>query len=62
VSVSEDKSIMVWDVKQQRCIRQVAGAHSHFVSCLAIHDSIGLVATGSVDKELAIWQAAPSIV
>ncbi|OJD13693.1 nuclear distribution protein PAC1 [Emergomyces pasteurianus Ep9510] len=35
LSVSDDKTLRCWDLSQEcRCVRTVAGAHGHFVSCI----------------------------
>mmetsp|Transcript_20661 Transcript_20661/g.40560 ORF Transcript_20661/g.40560 Transcript_20661/m.40560 type:complete len:453 (+) Transcript_20661:2573-3931(+) len=60
MTASEDKSIRIWDLEQQRCVRTVANAHTHFITCMAAHPKLALVATGSVDTELALWGAAPA--
>jgi platelet-activating factor acetylhydrolase IB subunit alpha len=60
ISVAEDKSLRLWDLAQQRCVRTVANAHAHFLTALAVHPSLALVATGGVDQDVALWQAAPS--
>ena len=39
VSVAEDKTIKAWDVEQERAVRTVQDAHSHFVTCVALHPS-----------------------
>ena len=57
VSVAEDKTIKAWDVQQQRAVRTVEGAHSHFVTSLALHPKLGVLATGSVDRSVKVWVA-----
>ncbi|GBG34061.1 Nuclear distribution protein PAC1-1 [Hondaea fermentalgiana] len=60
LTASEDKSVRIWDLEQQRCVRTVANAHSHFITSMAPHPKLALVATGSVDTEVALWAAAPA--
>eukprot|EP00158_Paraphelidium_tribonemae_P001730 Partr_v1_DN24740_c0_g1_i1_m37241 putative Positively regulates the activity of the minus-end directed microtubule motor protein dynein. May enhance dynein- mediated microtubule sliding by targeting dynein to the microtubule plus end. Required for len=62
VSVSDDKSLKVWDLKTGRCTRTIPTAHNHFVSCVQVryNSSTAIVATGSVDQEVRIWSSSPS--
>ncbi len=61
VSVSEDKTIKMWDLNSpDRPVRSFS-AHKHFCTCLDVHKSLAVVATGSVDSEIAVWLAAPRI-
>lgn len=55
VSVSDDKSIRIWDLKTGRCVKTIE-AHSHFVTSVAYCSTSPIVATGSVDQSIKIWQ------
>ena len=64
ISCSDDRSIRILDIKESRCIRTIADAHSHFVTSIAIppHGIINMPAsvykviiTGSVDKQIHVW-------
>jgi platelet-activating factor acetylhydrolase IB subunit alpha len=55
LSASDDKSIRVMDIKEQRCLRTLNDAHTHFVTSIDISQSHPVVISGSVDKNIAIW-------
>lgn len=59
ISVSEDKSIRTWDLSKRTSLRTISAAHKHFITSCAIHSQLAVVATGSVDSEVAVWVAAP---
>lgn len=54
LSVSDDKTLRVWDLSLARCVKTYE-AHSHFVTTLASSTRSPLVATGSVDQSIKIW-------
>jgi len=56
VSVSDDKSIRVWDLEQRRCVKTLYDAHPHFVACLDWNSRYPLLATGGVDDTIRIWE------
>jgi platelet-activating factor acetylhydrolase IB subunit alpha len=53
ISVSDDRSIKVWDLKQMKAIKTINDAHAHFVSSLDFHKNV--MATGGVDDMIKIW-------
>ena len=56
VSCSDDKSIRCWDLaKAGKCVRVLEGAHGLFVSCVDWNRSMPLLASGSVDHSIHIW-------
>ena len=55
ISCSDDKSIRVLDLKESRCLRTIADAHTHFITCIAMAQSNPILVSGSVDKNVAIW-------
>ena len=55
LSVAEDRTIRAFHLVEARCSRTVSDAHSHFLTCMAIHRSGGLLLTGGVDKEVRSW-------
>ena len=54
ISCSDDKSIRVLDIKENRCMRAINDAHSHFVTCLAMSKNHTVI-SGSVDKNVSVW-------
>ena len=56
VSCSDDKSIRVFDIKNNRCLRTLEGAHNHFVTSLAMHHTLPILVSGSVDQTVRCWQ------
>jgi platelet-activating factor acetylhydrolase IB subunit alpha len=55
ISVSDDRAIKIWDLKEQRCIKTIADAHEHFIQCLDFSVRNPHLATGSVDNSISIW-------
>ncbi|CAG9312953.1 unnamed protein product [Blepharisma stoltei] len=55
-SCSDDKSIRVWDLKTGGCSKKLLDVHGHFVLCLAVNPRYPLLASGSVDKSIKIWE------
>ena len=55
ISVSDDKSIRIWDLKDRRCIKTISEAHTHFVSCADFNSKDPHFVTGSVDQVIKIW-------
>ena len=55
VSVSDDKTMKILDLKMGRCVKTIE-AHSHFTTCVSYCTTSPIVATGSVDQSLKIWQ------
>ncbi len=56
ISVSEDRSIRCFDLKDKRCTRALKDAHEHFISCVDIHPKGNVVSTGGVDKNVKVWE------
>jgi len=56
LSVSDDRSMRVFDIANARCIRTLAEAHGQFVTALTQHLTLPYVATGSVDREIKVWE------
>jgi len=47
ISVSDDKSMRVWDLTTARCSRKLLNIHGHFVTTIAVRGKS--IVTGSVD-------------
>jgi len=56
ISCSDDKSIRVFDIKNNRCLRTLEDAHNHFVTSLAMHHTLPILVSGSVDQTVRCWQ------
>jgi len=56
ISAGDDRAIKVLDLKSNRCIRTLDNAHSHFVTCLAMHHTLPIMVSGSVDQNVNCWQ------
>ncbi|KAJ1957293.1 Lissencephaly-1 [Dipsacomyces acuminosporus] len=55
ISVSDDKSMRVWDLTTGRCSKNIE-ASSHFTTCIDFSIVSPLVATGSVDTNVSLWE------
>jgi platelet-activating factor acetylhydrolase IB subunit alpha len=55
-SCSDDKSIRVWDNATKRCHKKLLDAHAHFVTCMAVNLRVPMLASGSVDKTVKVWE------
>ena len=56
LSVADDKTMRIWDLKQRRLYKTLESAHQHFVTTLDIHRGAQYVATGSVDLTVKVWE------
>lgn len=55
ISVSDDKSIRIWDLQQGRATKVIHDAHEHFISCLDFNNKNPCLVTGGVDDVIKIW-------
>lgn len=55
ISVSDDKSIRIWDLQERRCIKVLHEAHDHFIACADFNIKDPHLATGSVDQQVLVW-------
>lgn len=55
LSVADDKTMRIWDLKTARCLKTYE-AHGHFVTSIAFNLKSPVVATGSVDQTVKIWE------
>lgn len=61
ISVGEDKTIRVWDLKKRKMVFMETNAHEHFINCLDYHSEFRVLATGSVDKTCKLWKLSNSL-
>ena len=54
-SVSDDKTLRVWELISGRCAHTINLAHDHFISCIAFNNPFPMIATGSVDASIKLW-------
>ena len=55
ISCSDDKSIRIMDIKEGRCLKTIGDAHGHFVNTISMSAARFALVSGSVDKNLCIW-------
>ncbi len=55
LSSSDDRSIRVMEIHSQRCLRTITDAHTHFVTCIAMHHSLPIMVSGGVDQTIRCW-------
>ncbi|KAJ2511322.1 Lissencephaly-1, partial [Coemansia sp. RSA 1939] len=55
ISVSDDKSMRVWDLATGRCAKTIE-ASDHFTTCVDFSVVSPVVATGSVNTEVCLWE------
>lgn len=55
ISCSDDKTIRVFDIKANRCLRTLDKAHDHFVTSLDIHHQLPILVSGGVDQTVRCW-------
>lgn len=58
ISASDDKTIRVMDIKENRCMRTISEAHTHFIPSIALSKSQPVLVSGSVDKNVSIWNCS----
>jgi len=56
ISSSDDKTIKVWSVQLARCVKTINDAHPHFVTSVDFNPKIPMLASGSVDTKVKIWE------
>ena len=56
LSCGDDRSIRVFDIKSNRCLRTIEDAHPHFVTSLAMHHTLPILVSGGVDHTVKCWQ------
>lgn len=55
-SCSDDKTFRIWDLNTAKCLKKIHDAHTHFVTSIVSNSKYLIVATGSVDTTLKIWE------
>jgi len=55
-SCSDDKSIRVWDINTGKIVKKIENAHGHFVTCICSNSKYLMIATGSVDNYIKLWE------
>lgn len=56
LSCGDDRSIRVFDIKSQRCLRTIEDAHGHFVTSLDMHHTLPIMVSSGVDHHVKCWQ------
>lgn len=56
ISTGDDRSIRILDIKSNRCLRTLDDAHPHFITSAAMHHTLPIMVTGSVDQTIRCWQ------
>ena len=56
LSVGDDKSLRIWDLKRKKQVYIETNSHDHFVSCISVASEFRVAVTGSVDKTTKIWK------
>ncbi|GMI38815.1 hypothetical protein TrCOL_g4934 [Triparma columacea] len=56
ISVGDDRSMVVFDLKNRRCVREIKDAGGHFVQAVGMHKKLPVVVTAGVDNEVRIWK------
>ena len=56
ISVGDDRSMVVFDLKNRRCVRELKDAGGHFVQAVGMHKKLPVVVTAGVDNEVRIWK------
>jgi len=54
-SAGDDRSIRVIDLKSDRNLRTIDNAHPHFVSSIAMHPTLPILVSGSIDHSVKCW-------
>jgi len=55
-SCSDDKTVRIWDLTSGKNVKKLTDAHTHFVSTVAANAKYLVVATGSVDTTVKVWE------
>jgi platelet-activating factor acetylhydrolase IB subunit alpha len=55
ISCSDDKSIRIFDIQANRCLRSMDKAHDHFITAIEMHHTLPILMSASVDRTLRCW-------
>ena len=58
VSCSDDRCVFIWDIKTGQTAKKLYNCHEKFVSCLSISPKCKLIASGSTDKTVKLWDCS----
>jgi len=58
LSVSDDRSIRVWDLTKRRTFYTLDDAHELFVQSLSWNPMLPMIATGGADKVVKVWDCS----
>lgn len=56
ISCSDDRSIIVWDIKTGEIVKKLINSHQKFVNCLSFSPKCKIMASGSNDYNIKIWE------
>ena len=54
----DDKSIRLWDLKNGLSAKRLSEAHDQFVVSVSMSPKCKLLASGSIDKTIRIWDCS----
>ena len=60
ISVGEDKTIRIWDLKKKKQYSIKHNCHEHFISAVDYHPEYKILVTGSVDMQTKVWKVINS--
>ncbi len=55
VSCGDDRTIRVFDIKAERCLRTLENAHDHFITSIDMHHTLPIMVSGGIDPVLKTW-------
>lgn len=58
ITSSDDKTIKVWSFQLGRCNKTINDAHPHFVTSVDFNVKFPMLASGSVDNKVKLWECS----